>query len=120
MIKRKKTYILKTKSITALIVYFFLLSNIAFHHHPFSIALVSHNKFENTNNSDSQFVISSNSCSIVHFAQSSFQSLIDENSFEFQFEHSTLYSFEPSNHYYTTLLLHYSLRAPPLSTQNLV
>jgi hypothetical protein len=39
--------------------------------------------------------------------------LVIENSFDFQFQNSTLFSFESSNQYSSSLKFYKSLRAPP-------
>ena len=113
MIKRKKTYNINRFSTAALFLYFLLLANISFHHHVFDISSFNSNPIEKSSTDVAEIQSSVLECPIVHFAQNSFQSLVIENSFDFQVQNSTLFSFESSNQYSSTLKLHKNLRAPP-------
>lgn len=113
MIKRKKTYNINRFSTTALFLYFLLLANISFHHHVFDISTSTPNQIETSSTDVADIQSAVLDCPIVHFAQNSFQSLAISNSFEFQINNSTFFSFESSNQYSSTLKLHKNLRAPP-------
>ncbi|MBL1213186.1 MAG: hypothetical protein HND52_07515 [Ignavibacteriae bacterium] len=113
MIKKKKTYNINRFSTAALFLYFLLLANISFHHHVIDISQFSPGKVDTHSSSESNNQNEEFECSIIHFAQNSFQSLVIENSFDFQFQNSTLFSFESSNQYSSSLKFYKSLRAPP-------